>query len=106
MWVFMLKVWYFVVGVGVCKFQVVCWLIFFFLCVLVLVIVVQLQFDFMLCKEVVFWLVKIYCVVFKQNYVGMLMYQCGNGMYFICIQYYVDFFNNEYECVEVLDGKQ
>lgn len=57
-------------------------------------------------KEAASWLAKIHRAALKQNYVGTLTYQRGTGMHSTRIQHYADLFNNEYERVEALDGKQ
>lgn len=103
----MSKVWHPVAGAGARKLQAVRRSVFLLLCVSALSVAAQSQQpEPMPRKEAASWLTKIHRAALKQNYVGTLTYQRGSGMHSTRIQHYTDLFNNEYERVEALDGKQ
>lgn len=103
----MSKVWRPVAGAGARKLQAVRRSVFLLLCVSALSVAAQSQQpEPMPRKEAASWLTKIHRAALKQNYVGTLTYQRGSGMHSTRIQHYTDLFNNEYERVEALDGKQ
>jgi|688.fasta_scaffold02551_21 sigma-E factor negative regulatory protein RseB len=102
----MSKVWQPVAGAGARKLQAVRRSFFLLLCVSALAAAAQPQPELMPRKDAASWLAKIHRAALKQNYVGTLTYQRGSGMHSTRIQHYTDLFNNEYERVEALDGKQ
>ena len=102
----MSKVWHPVAGAGARKLLAVRRSVFLLLCVSALATAAQSQPDPMPRKEAASWLTKIHRAALKQNYVGTLTYQRGTGMHSTRIQHYADLFNNEYERIEALDGKQ
>lgn len=102
----MSKVWHPVAGAGARKLQAVRRSVFLLLCASTLAAAAQPQVEPMPRKEAASWLAKIHRAALKQNYVGTLTYQRGTGMHSTRIQHYADLFNNEYERVEALDGKQ